>query len=254
MPTFPTVRSLVVPPSQWWSLGKTVTLLSNTLYNQRFPTDALTDGSVWPVCKLTYGTGTIRVNTEQTRTPNIFGVLAHNADLGAVFGVTNEAGLSRGFGARDPNCWIDLRGFPTTAQYWDLLFNGLTRGFGVGEIVIATGFEFDGVFDVPYEEQVRYWQERDETEYGKLYIAASGSMTRTCSLRMTLIPDYAEQFAQVCDEAGAAGTRVLVVPDTRRNDIWLAEWPSARAFRYEASYREAKVDLTLIDQSPGVRA
>ena len=254
MPTFPRVRSLIVPPSQWWSRSATPSLLSNSLYNDRFSLAALTDGSVRPVTKLLYGTGTIRLDLGTPRTPNIFGVLAHNFDYGSVLGVENDAGLSRGFGARDPNCWIDLRGFETTAQYWDLLFSGHTRGAGMGEIVIATGWEFEGIFRVPFTEQVQYWQERDETEYRKAFISASGSMTRAMPMQMTLVPEDVVKVTQIFDEAAIYGNRILIVPDTRRNDIWLAEWPAERHFVYNASYREATLDFALIDQAPGVRA
>ena len=253
MPVFPSVRTLIVPPSQWWSRDAVASLVSGEVASGYSPA-ALTDGSVWPTCKTQYGTGRMRVNLGAAREANILGVFGHNFDEGSVLGTSNEAGLLRGFGARDPNCWLDLRGFLTTAQYWDVFFSEQSRGGTIAEIVVATGFEFEGVLLAPLDEQIRYWQERDQTEYGKSYIAASGSMTRTMPLRMRLTPDDQGLFAQVVDEASIQGARIVMVPDTRRNDIWLAEWPDSRSFRYAASYREADVEFLLIDQSPGVRA
>ena len=109
-------------PSQVHSLGAPVTL-NGPVVSSEYGRARLVDGSLDQPCRMGWGTVQITLDLRQTRTPNLVGVLNHNIDFDRVIGVTNEAGLDRGFGARDPNCWIDLRGFPTTARYWTLAIN-----------------------------------------------------------------------------------------------------------------------------------
>jgi hypothetical protein len=236
MPVFPAGVVLMAAPSQVHSLGVPVTI-NGPVVSSEYGRGRLVDGASDHPCRMGWGTVQITLDLEQTRTPNIVGVLNHNIDFDRVIGVTNEAGLDRGFGARDPNCWIDLRGFPTTARYWTLAINSNSVPVSIGEIVIATGTVFrDGLWEGEpgFAEKLSYPGFRDETEYKKTYLSASGAVVRTAepSLRMDEA-DRVKLRAITTEALGANRRRVLVVPSSRINDIWFCDWPSTEEATFE---------------------
>lgn len=250
MPIFPPVVSLLAPPSGIWSLAKVVSA-NVPIISSDYTLAHLVDGTCTQATRFAFDTLQVTIDLGVTRTPNIFGVLNHNFDPGLVVGVSNEAGLSRGFGVRDPHCWIDLRGFPTTARYWTLSVNANSIPVSLGEIVIATGAEFSGMVESEPSEDVVFHGTRDTTEYGKVYLSATGALSRRTPFNLR-VPQAQRAILQAIDlEVGIMGGRVLVVPTTARNDIWFTEWPSLLEYTH-ADQIESSVPLDLIDESSGV--
>lgn len=258
MAIFPPSTVLIVPPSQNHSRSAAAALANPKL--PYYPASRAVDGTVGTHARSLFGTDTLTVNLGTAQTPNIFGVFQHNVDWGRVCGLQASAGsgfgtllLDRGAAARRPHFWLDMRGFPATAQYWRLVVNGNTKPLILGEIVVATGFAFTGSLLNPPRTALQGWQERAELEYGKVAVSASGSYTRALELTLSMTGAQMDQLEQVFDEAGGSGERVIVVPDTRRNDIYFVEWPSRKAARYERTDQdEIRVSLSLVEESGGV--
>jgi len=223
-------------PSQVHSLGAPVTL-NGPVVSGEYSRAHLVDGSLDQPCRMGWGTVQITLDLQQTRTPNLVGVLNHNIDFDRVIGITNEAGLNRGFGARDPNCWIDLRGFPTTARYWTLAINENSHPVSIGEIVIATATVFgDGLWDGEpgFTEKLSYPGFRDATEYLKAYVSSSGAIVRTAEPTLTLSEADRVKLAAIFTEVmTVTGRQVLIVPSSRLNDIWLVDWPVLEEATFE---------------------
>jgi hypothetical protein len=233
VPVFPPGVVLMAAPSQIHSIGAGVTVNTPVLspdYGARCLVDSLTDRPMRSV----FETVSITLDLGATYTPNLVGIIGHNIDHGRVIGVTNEDGLARGFGGRDPNCWLDLRGFPTTARYWTIFVNSNSVPVSMCEIVIATASVFsDGLWVGGFTEKLAYPGYRDLTEYLKTYVSASGALTRTADPSLQVDEADRQQLAAIYDEVlTPPGGRVLVVPNSRLNDLWYVEWPSAE----EASY------------------
>lgn len=252
MATFPPASVLIAPPSQVHSLGRTVSANAPVL-SADYPLSRLVDGSLAQPARFAFGTVQVTVTTDSV-TPNIFGILNHNLDPGLVIGVTNNAGLNRGFSVRDPNCWIDLRGFSTTATSWTVVINGNSLPVSLGEIVVATGTEFPGVIELPFSEEIHYPGYRDRTEYQKLYLSASGAMVRRLPLQLRLSRDQFTLLDAMWEEVGTTtDARMVVVPSTRVNDIWLAELQGRSEFTFE-NVAEETVTFDLLEESGGVLA
>lgn len=251
MPIFPAGVTLIAAPSQIYSLGASA-IATIPILSSEYPLTNLTDGSAKQPTRFAWGTGQITIDLGTTRTPKIFGVLNHNFDPGLILGVTNEAGLNRGFSVRDPNCWIDLRGFPTTAQNWTLTFNGNSHTVSIGEIVVADAYSFDGVVEPNFAEQIVYPGSRQKMEYAQIHQSASGAMVRSVSLALQITQAEAANLALVFAGATAGTGRVLVVPTTRYNDLWLAEWPATSEFTYPQSVRIQTIPLQLMEETGGV--
>lgn len=251
MAIFPPATSLLAPPSAVHSNGAAVSA-NVPVISSEYPLSRLVDGSLSQPCRFAFGTLTITITTASV-TPNIFGVLNHNIDPGRVIGITNNAGLNRGFSVRDPNCWIDLRGFPTTATTWVLAISSNSVPISIGEIVIATGTEFNGTIAAPFTEDIVYPGYRDRTEYHKLYLSASGAMIRRLPLGLRITRTQWAALDTMWDEVGTTDGRMVVVPSTRVNDIWFAEWPNRSEFTFP-NVAETTVPLDLVEESGGVLA
>jgi hypothetical protein len=247
---FPIVRTLIVPPSQLWSAGATAAWAGAAV--ERYPASRATDGSSARATRSVYTTDQLTVTLSGSQTPNIFGVLNHNIDYDLV-AAFSAPGLLRGAAARRPSFWLDLRGFPVTTNSFTLAVNGNSRPITIGELVIATGFEFDGVLRALPDEDIYAPQERGLLEYGKVAISASGSIVRTISLELVLDAAQRALFEQVADEAGLSGDKVIIVPDSRKNDIWFVNWPDVYEVDYPKSdIADMAVRLTLTEENGGV--
>lgn len=250
MANFPPTRTLIVPPSQNYSFGATASLSSP---KPNYPASKAVDGTLGGYCRSNYGTDALVIDLGGAQSPNIFGVFQHNIDAGLVCSFQASNGMNRGAAARRPHFWLDLRGFPPTAQSYQLGVNGNSRPLIIGEVVIATGFVFTGSLSAYVDEQTLFWQERREFEFGKMAISASGSLTRMGTLAMSVTAAELVQLDQVFEEAGSSGERVVVVPDTRRNDIWFVEWPANKDVRYRQTDQDAiEVVIPLVEESGGV--
>lgn len=251
MPIFPPACSLFAPPSAVHSIGADVTANSPIL-SADYPLSRLVDGSMSQPCRFPFGTVQIMISTSSI-TPNIFGVLNHNLDPGLIIGVSNNAGLNRGFSVRDPNCWIDLRGFPTTAATWTLIINGNSLPVSIGEIVIATGSEIKGSIEAPLKEEIFFPGYKDELEYQKVWLSASGAMVRRLPLPLVLTREEYAILDPMLDEIGVSGGRLIVVPSTLVNDIWFAEIQNRNDFTFR-NPAEVSVNMELVEESGGVLA
>lgn len=258
MALFPTVRTLIAPPSQVWSRSGTATLGSA---KARYPASNAVDGITDSVARSTATTDSLAVDLGSAQTPNIFGVINHNITHGLVCGF--QASTSGGFGslaldraaaARAPNFWLDLRGFPASAQYWRLNVNATASALSIGEVVVATGFEFDGVLKDPPREDLHVYSERATLEYGRTTISSSASIHRSTTLTLSMTAADLVNFEQICDEVGAlSDERIVVVPDSRRNDVWFVEWPQQRDISYTVSDQDLiEVSLTLPELPGGI--
>ncbi len=248
MAVFPTGVVLMAPPSQVWSLGAAITI-NEPVISSEYGKTRLVDGSMDVPCRCAWGTVQITLDLGQARTPNLLGIFNHNIDPGRVIGVTNTAGLNRGFGARDPNCWLDLRGFPTTARYWTIAINSNSVPVSIGEIVLATATVFsDGFWDDSFTEHLIYPGYRDLTEYLKTYLSASGALARTADASVRVNETDRAALAAIFTEATAMnGRRVVVVPSSRINDIWYCEWPTLEEVTFE-NVAERTLSLPLVEQ------
>lgn len=256
---FPPAKSLIAPASQVWSHDSAASLQAPMTY---YPAGNLIDGQSSVVARSQYGTDNAIIDLGLPRTPNIFGVIGHNIQYNLVCGFRASASvgmgsllLDRGAAARKPNFWLDLRGFPATAQFWQFYVNANPRPISLGEIVIATGFEFDGDIIGEIEENIVFPQERAELEYGQIALSASGSLVRQMQLRLSLTDTDKAHLYQISAEAGDATgipRPVIVVPSTHRNDIWYVEWPEI----YEEDFTVGETDkievtLTLREEAVG---
>ena len=247
MPLYPPGAVLIAAPSQVWSRGAAVTANAPVLSSD-YGLAKLVDGSLSGATRFPFGTVQITVDLGQTRTPNLVGILNSNIDPGRVIGVTNEAGLARGFGARDPNCWLDLRGFPTTARYWTFAVNSNSIPVSLCEIVIATATVFsDGFSENAFEENLEFPGTRNLTEYLKQYVTKSGAVKRTASLASRLSEADRAALAAITDEVNVQGGRVVVVPDSGINDLWYVDWPLEDPTEY-TNVAERRLTLPLTEQ------
>lgn len=224
---FPPGKTLIVPPSQVWSRSGTAALGAP---RTNYPAANLVDGSSASAGRSTSTSDAASITLPGAQTPNIFGIISHNITYAQVCGFRTLSGdaLHRGAGARRPNFWLDLRGFPATSAAWQFYVNANARPISIGEIVIATGFEFDGDIVNEPEETITFPQERAALEYGRLAISSSGSLLRRMRLHLSLTAADKTNLLQISTEAGGTAgppERVIVVPSTHRNDIWFVEWP-----------------------------
>lgn len=226
-----------------------------------YPASNAVDGMADSVTRSYYTTDALAIDLGVARTPNLFGVIHHNIDYGRVcaFQASSSAGfgvldLNRGAAARDPSFWLDLRGFPATSRYWRCGVNANSVALSLGEVVIAQAFAFSGILVDPPTEDIYAYSERATLEYGKVTISSTATVQRATTLTLNLTAADLVLFEQVCDEVGALTSEcVIVVPDTRRNDIWFVEWPPQRDIEYSVSDRDQiRVSLPLVEQPGGV--
>lgn len=251
MAVFPPARTMIVPPSGLLSRGAGC---SATAVDPEFPASNATDGFAHTVTRSDAHTNQFVVELDLADTPNVFGIIHHNIDRGNIC-LFQSGGLvlDRGAAARRPNFWLDLRGFPSTDVHWVFGVNNNSRPIMVGEIVLGIAYEFNGVIESEPNEDVKFWQERQTMEYGQLAISAVKAAQRRMSLTLRLNQAEVGYFEQITDEANLSGEPVVVVPDSRRNDIWFVHWPRRRDIRYtQSAVADIDVTLDLVEESAGV--
>lgn len=263
---FPEGKTFILPPSQNYSRGKTVTC-EDPFDLTYFPLANATDDSCDSVLRSGSFSEVFVVDLGAAYTPNLFAVINSNLDDGLVCTVVasnspslTPALLNVNVAARYPNFWLDLRAAPVSARYWALVVTSNSVAISIGELVVGQAFLFDGILTEGYTEAIQLWGEREFTEYGQLVVSASGAMSRRLTVTVrpqgsTEIDNLAQIYTEVMTTPfiGTYGPKhVVVVPDSKRNDVWFVNWPSLREFEYPASIRETSVALELLEQSGGV--
>lgn len=250
--------TLILRPSNWYSRGKPVTA-SSELSATYYPKSLLVDGSGRRAYRSNAATGTVDVDLEAVRTPNIFGVCNNNFDRGSTVSV--QAGSSAGasdllnttLAARFPCMLLDLRPFAVSARYWRLGWSGQSRNPSIGEIVIGLGDEYDGCLDPEFAEELISMQERAEFESFRPYVSFTGQIARSMPLHFTMTQDERDNMAELYEECGLVDNqRYVIVPDTQKNDLWLAELPPFRGIGYPLSEIELTHELPVIEEGFGV--
>lgn len=249
MPVFPKTVSLIAPPSNVWSNGQIPTATSPVL-TADYKLGNLTDGTVRTVTRFAFGTFQITVTLASPQTPNIFAILNHNLDPGLVVGVSNGAGFSRGFSVRDPNAWVDVRDAPASAT-WTLSINANSIPVTIGQLIVATGILLDGQVSSEPQEEITFPSYRERTEYGKLYLSASGVMARRMAFNLVATETNRAALATINAQVGVNGGCVVVVPVSNRNDVWFTEWANLLELT-RLNPLQTGVGLDLVEQSGGV--
>ncbi len=241
---------MIIPPTRLWSRSGTASATSSL---DEFPPSNAVDGTSRSVVKADVHTNQYIVTLSSAAEANVFGIVHHNIDRDNVCLFQSDGGLDRGAAARRPNFWLDLRGFLTIATDWTFGVNNNSRPLMIGEIVIGTAYEFNGVVATEPEEDITLWQERQVMKYGKVAISAAKAAQRRMSLTLQLNQEEVVNFEQVTDEANFSGEPVVVIPDSRRNDLWFVQWPARTEIRYEKSaVADIDVRLDLVEESAGV--
>ncbi len=259
-PVFPASRLLIVSPNVGtnYSRGRAVTMVTGTpLAN--YPTTKLTDDSADSILRIAETTIELYVDLGVSRTPDVLALLNHNLDPSIpvrVYYTDNPASFTAlaSFAAGKVNAWLDLRGFPArTARYWKIKTDtGNSAPVSIGEIVIGSAMVMEGSISENWSRAAKYFIERAFTEEMLPYKMHSGARARQLHMAFVMNPTNRAIIEQVFDDAGMTGNRVLVIPDTRKNDPYFIDWPNRRQINFPESLREAKVDLVLTEQSVGV--
>lgn len=279
MPTFPPVRSFIGFPYT----PVAVTVLEGETYSAtHYPTTHLYDQSPRVAWRSVYGNVALRFDMGANVPVNFVGIIGHNLhrdtlvtvwaststpppdlpvypDDEGTWGDAPQLVFGRTFGVEYPNCWVDTRnaaGDPQTARYWQLHINNANeRAVAITEIVIGLAEEFEGIIASPYSEKLLAFQERQVLEYGKVVISGAGTMARTLELDLSVSPEDHTRLETIWESATLGpldGRRVVVVPDSRRNDIWYVQWPATRETTYEGpSHQFADVPLTIAEEAFG---
>lgn len=278
MPTFPPIRTIIGFPYT----PSAITVLAGETYSSTYyPVAALMDGLPRLAWRSVYGNVAIRVDLGINRPVNFVGLVGHNIALGTLvtvwastsspppdlppypddegsWGDDPVLSLGRTFGIEYPNCWVDVRdaaGTAHSARYWQIHINNASgRALAINEVVIGLGEEFEGIIARPYAEELYAFQERQTLEYGKLAVSSAGTMARTLDLELRVSPEEQTRLNTIWETAAlgpAEGTRVVVVPDSRRNDLWYVQWPVKRETTYPQSYLFGTVPLTIAEEAFG---
>lgn len=252
MANFPPVRTLIVPASQWYSREASATLSGELT---AYPASSAVDGSRAEAARSSFGSATLTIDVGSSVDVNILGVLHHNVDVTRIFGFSSGSFL-RGAAARHPNFWVDARtlaGNNLTGQVFNFFVTGNTKPLSLAEAVVAKGHIFHGSLEEYPDENYKAYQSRLTLEQGAQAISASGTYQRTGQLRLSMQNSELPLLDQIFNEAGLTGERVIVVPDTRKNDIWLCEWPDNYEKTYPKSFLDQiEVTIPLIEETGGV--
>lgn len=241
-----------------YSRGKTVTMLTGTpLAN--YPVTNLVDDSADLPLRISERQFELYVDLGATRTPDVLALFNHNLDRTALVQVL--AGPSPGFAtpvgnftAGYNNGWLDLRGMTNrTGQFWKIRITADNSvPVTLGELVIGSAYVMEGVLSENWKRSARYPVSREFTEEMLPYKMQSGSRQRQLQLNFILDPTNRAIIETVFDDAGVTGNRVVVIPDTGKNDPYFIDWPSRREINFPESLRQTKVSLLLTEQSVGV--
>jgi hypothetical protein len=278
MANFPPVRSYIGFPYT----PSAVSLLAGESYNASYyPLTHLADGSPRLAWRSVYGNVAIRFDLGADQPVNFVGIVGHNLaadtlitvwassvtpppdlppypDDEGTWGEAAQIVLGRTFGVEYPNCWVDTRnlaGTPTSARYWQLhINNDGGRAIAINEVVIGLAEEFVGILKKPFTEKLFAFQERQVLEYGKVAISGAGTMARAMELELRVTPEEHTRLETIWNTASLGpldGQRVVVVPDSRRNDLWYVQWPTRRETTYDKSYLVGRLPLTLAEEAFG---
>lgn len=256
-PLFPVVRTLVCKPSLYYSEGRTPTYVSGTGLTN-YPAAQMTDGSLQVAARIAETTLQFTLDLGSLVTPNFIGFFNTNIDEGLVVqveGASNSsftnAELRAGVAARQPNFWLDLRGFNVSVRYIKVTVTGNSRAVAIGEFIVGAADIYNGVIDAGHEVDIKAWQERHATDYGVAARVISGSISRTLNVSLLIVEEERTTLEAALEHAGLNGGRVVVVPTTNDNDIWLCEMGVLREI-VRRNHRESVVRLELLEESPGV--
>lgn len=277
MALYPPVRTLV---GTQFTDPMLVSLVAGASYNtDRYPLTNLVDGTSKTAWRSTDKVVALRFDLGYAANVNFVGVIGHNFTVGTLCSIhatgspaslvlppfppddEYQAGwyedqvLNRLFSTRYPNCWVDVRnadGTPTAARYWQLHVIDNQRPVTISEVVIGLAAEFDGIISgLPYAATHAAQEMREVLEYGQVYRSTSGAILRSMDLSLMLMQEQVAAFHQLYQTASNVGGRMVVVPDSRTNDIWLTEWPSLRETTFEESYLVGTHKLSMVEEMSG---
>ena len=262
MPDWPPTRTLIVHRSNWYSRTGVVSLIEGALFNSEYPLTNLTDGLAGPMTRFDTTSVWLRVTLTGSQNANILGILNHNLDPDLLIQpYINGVALPRTFSVKYPHCWIDLRAFatdpftatgiPVTSA--DIRITGNSQKIAMSEIVIAGGYIFNGTIEPPWTRGIRTGTVRRRVDGDRLIEAGLGTFVRPLRLNLTLTAaTEGVNLQSVWTDTGEHGEQVLVVPTTRRNDLYLVRWPPQRRYVVERSAQRVKVQLDLLEEAGGL--
>lgn len=257
MPNFPPGCTMILRPSQWYSLNGTPS--GPAPWSDDYPLEMLNDGSARRAFRSTVTSGFISIDLGAALSPNLLGIINHTFDRGLIVGV--QASSSSGFGSllldqgistRFPGMWLDLRGFGVTARYWRILWTGNSRPVAVGEFVIGLADIYEGCIAPEWEEGLATLAERFPFESYRSYASFTGQVARTTQLDFTFTDAELANMQALYDECGPSNSKYVLVPDSLRNDIWIAEIPSNREIVAPVSEVEFTHSLAVVEEGMGV--
>jgi hypothetical protein len=261
---FPPVRTLIMAPAQWASIDafQSIEATVGTLYDEtEYPLLNLVDNKTQAMCRFATVSAGIKVTFGDPRPLKILGLFNHNLDPHLLIEVyVDDVLLPRTFGVQYPHCWIDLRGFsdtPTdaeaslTATTVEVRVYGNSRPVALSEFAAGDAYIFDGLMEVPFPEVYGTTQQRVYTDAQVTKTWGSGAHVRLLTLQLQVSADALPDLQAVMD-AVEEDERVIVVPSSRINQIWLAHWPAQLNRTYTASDRVLAVPLELIEDTMGV--
>lgn len=265
-PEFPEARVLAVSPTRHtnYARGKLVEVISGTEL-ENYPATNASDGDGAVVSRIEETHGGWQIDLEEARLPDVFAVVNHNIPEDVVCGVqgSNDEDFATvdfdgwGMFARRPVTWLDLRGILMVPcrywRFWVLTADPADRSLGLGEFVIGTAVEFDGLATQgQHTEREKAFVSRAETEEGLPYKMHSGAIQRALIMDATLFEELVETMEDLSDDAGESGERVLVIPNSRQNEAYYLDWPAAVAMRFPESRLVGDMQLDLPEESFGV--
>jgi len=256
----PPRRILIVSPNVGtnYTRGKTVTIQSGTPL-PRYPATNLVDDSADSVFRISERQFDLYVDLTTSRTPDVLALFNHNLDptkLVSVYVGASPATLSLvgSFAAGRVNGWLDLRAFPArTGRYWRIkIATDNSTTITLGELVIGSAYILEGVLAENWGRGTKYFVERAFTDEFLPYKMHAGARQRQVQLSFIMDAASRAKIEAVFDDAGTTGNRVVVIPDTGKNDPYFIDWPARRAIGFPQSDRQTKIDLLLTEQSMGV--
>lgn len=261
---FPPARSFVLGPNNWYSRThlSAIAATVGSVYSGDYPLSNLVDGRAGPVCRFATLSAGVRLTFDAEYEFNFLGLFNHNLDPQLLIEVRADGVLlPRTFGVQYPHCWVDLRGFgddPTNAEggllatTLEIRVYGNSRPVAFSELAAGAAYTFNGTIEVPYHSTFLSAQSRNYTEHQKTLSWASGVVTRTQRLQLQVSAAEYAQLETVHAWAGESASKVIVVPSTRINDIWLVHWPTVLAGVHTLSDLQLAVSLDLAEEAGGL--
>ena len=259
----PANRALIMVPSTGtnFSRGKTVTMVSGTPLTN-YPASNLTDDTTQTAMRLIETAFDLYIDLGQAQAIDGVAILNHNLDPGLVLQVYFAdstlwaSGEQIAVSAVRPNLWIDLRNFPVNRRYVRIrtaLTGGNSKPVAISEVVVASMEELKGVIEPEsLEKSTQFWTAREFTEELIPYRMTSGVFTRRLDLSLEMDVITRDILHAVFEDAGMTGYRVLLIPDSTKNDAYWIDWPDRRETNFPQSDRVTRMRLSLTEETPGV--